>query len=63
MKRFGFSLAIFLLTLASVAQGLVISDETRRIREDFQDRKFGIFIHFGIYSMLADGEWVMHNRH
>ena len=63
MKRFVFSLAIFLLTLASVAQGLVISDETRRIREEFQDRKFGIFIHFGIYSMLADGEWVMHNRH
>ena len=31
-----------------MAQGLVISDETRRIREEFQDRKFGIFIHWGI---------------
>ena len=63
MKRFVLSFAIFLLTLMSSAQGLVLSDETRQIREEFQDRKFGIFLHWGIYSMLADGEWVMHNRH
>ena len=63
MRRFAFTFLTFLLTLAVAAQGLDISDETRRIREDFQDRKFGIFLHWGIYSMLADGEWVMHNRH
>jgi len=28
-------------------------------REEFQDMKFGMFIHWGIYSVLADGEWVM----
>jgi alpha-L-fucosidase len=28
-------------------------------REWFQDAKLGIFIHWGIYSVLADGEWVM----
>lgn len=28
-------------------------------REAFQDMKFGMFIHWGIYSTLADGEWVM----
>ncbi|OEI78729.1 alpha-L-fucosidase [Formosa algae] len=28
-------------------------------REDFQDMKFGMFIHWGVYSILADGEWVM----
>lgn len=50
-----------LVALFSVAQS--ISDDTRRIREEFQDRKFGIFLHWGIYSMLADGEWVMHSRH
>ncbi len=63
MRRFAFTFLTFLLTLAVAAQGLDINDETRRIREDFQDRKFGIFLHWGIYSMLADGEWVMHNRH
>lgn len=28
-------------------------------REEFQDMKFGMFIHWGVYSILADGEWVM----
>jgi len=31
-------------------------------REWFQDAKFGMFIHWGIYSVLQDGEWVMNNR-
>lgn len=31
-------------------------------RQKFQDMKFGLFIHWGIYSILGDGEWVMHNR-
>ncbi|SHI70622.1 alpha-L-fucosidase [Pseudozobellia thermophila] len=28
-------------------------------RKAFQDMKFGMFIHWGIYSVLGDGEWVM----
>lgn len=28
----------------------------------FQDAKFGIFIHWGVYSVLANGEWVMERR-
>lgn len=31
-------------------------------QKEFQDSKFGIFIHWGIYSMLGDGEWVMNNK-
>ena len=61
MKRFAFTFILSFVALLSAAQN--ISDDTRRIREEFQDRKFGIFLHWGIYSMLADGEWVMHNRH
>ncbi|MDO5106478.1 alpha-L-fucosidase [Capnocytophaga sp.] len=38
------------------------TSENLKARETFQDDKFGIFIHWGIYSMLADGEWVMHNK-
>jgi len=30
-------------------------------REVFQDTHFGIFLHWGIYSMMAQGEWVMNN--
>lgn len=28
----------------------------------FQDAKFGLFIHWGIYSVLGAGEWVMEER-
>lgn len=31
-------------------------------RKDFQDMKFGMFIHWGVYSVLGDGEWVMHQQ-
>ena len=28
----------------------------------FEDAKFGLFVHWGVYSVLGDGEWVMNNR-
>src|SRR5205085_4395563 len=28
-------------------------------RRWFQDAKFGLFIHWGVYSVLGEGEWVM----
>jgi alpha-L-fucosidase len=31
-------------------------------RQWFRDAKFGMFIHWGVYSQLAQGEWVMQNR-
>src|SRR5688572_26837348 len=31
-------------------------------RQWFQDAKFGLFVHWGVYSVLGDGEWVMNNR-
>lgn len=31
-------------------------------RTAFQDMKFGMFVHWGIYSVLGDGEWVMFNQ-
>ena len=30
-------------------------------RRAFQDARFGLFVHWGVYSILGDGEWVMHN--
>lgn len=40
----------------------VPSDRMRKIRSEFQDRKFGIFVHWGVYSMLGDGAWSMWDR-
>jgi len=31
-------------------------------RKQFQDMKFGMFIHWGASSVLGNGEWVMNNR-
>ena len=31
-------------------------------REWFQDARFGLFVHWGVYSVLGDGEWVMNNK-
>src|SRR5262249_8236768 len=31
-------------------------------REWFQDARFGLFVHWGVYSVMGDGEWVMNNR-
>ena len=36
--------------------------ENIQAREDFKDAKFGVFIHWGVYSMLATGEWTMTNN-
>lgn len=36
--------------------------ENLQARQWFQDAKFGLFVHWGVYSVLGDGEWVMNNR-
>ncbi|MGI9540604.1 MAG: alpha-L-fucosidase, partial [Flavobacteriaceae bacterium] len=38
------------------------SDENLAARVSFQKDKFGMFVHWGVYSLLGDGEWVMHNQ-
>ncbi len=38
------------------------SAENLKAREWFQDAKFGLFIHWGVYSVLGDGEWVQNNQ-
>ncbi len=36
--------------------------ENLATRSWFQDAKFGLFVHWGIYSVLGSGEWVMEVR-
>ena len=38
------------------------SEENLKARAEFRDNKFGIFLHWGLYAMLATGEWTMTNR-
>lgn len=39
----------------------VPTPENLQARKEFQDNKFGIFLHWGIYSMFGQGEWYMNN--
>ena len=34
---------------------------TAEARRWFEDAKFGLFVHWGVYSLLGKGEWVMKN--
>jgi alpha-L-fucosidase len=52
-----------LLVLALAVQGHdSVPAERLAARRWFADAKFGLFIHWGVYSELGAGEWVMHNR-
>lgn len=58
-------LVIFLVCAATVmaqAQTYTPSAENLESRKEFQDNKFGMFIHWGASSVLGNGEWVMNNR-
>ncbi|MEW6235767.1 MAG: alpha-L-fucosidase [Candidatus Omnitrophota bacterium] len=37
------------------------SDPQVKAQEWFQDARFGLFVHWGVYSLLSKGEWVMNN--
>ncbi len=36
--------------------------ERLKAREAYRDSRFGMFVHWGVYSLLGQGEWVMQNR-
>jgi len=51
-----------LFSICLSAQEYVPSKENLEAREWFQQAKFGLFVHWGVYSLLGDGEWVMNNQ-
>lgn len=48
-------------SLCAQAEGIgyTPAPENLQARKEFQDGKFGIFLHWGIYSMFGQGEWYM----
>lgn len=49
------TLLLLTVVFCSAQEKYVPSQENLINREWFRDAKFGMFIHWGIYSMLADG--------
>jgi alpha-L-fucosidase len=64
-RRF-LALAVTTVLFASAPVGAQqdagVPAERTAAREWFRDAKFGMFIHWGVYSLLGQGEWVMQNR-
>ncbi len=63
MRKIEFRILVALVFAANVlfAQYKPAAENLKN-REWFQDAKFGLFIHWGVYSVLGDGEWVMNNQ-
>lgn len=63
MKKYLLLFSLFLVGVMAFAQpSYTASKENLAARQQFQDMKFGMFIHWGASSVLAHGEWVMNNR-
>ena len=60
MKHLLTILVVMCVLQSMVAQSNYLpTKENLEARKAFQDDKFGMFIHWGVYSILGDGEWVM----
>jgi len=55
-------LIYLLLSFNLFSQKYNPTKENLEAREWFKNAKFGLFIHWGVYSVLGDGEWVMQNQ-
>lgn len=65
VKSLSKSLAVLLFTagIASAQeQSYKPTPENLKSREWFENARFGLFIHWGVYSILGDGEWVMNQQ-
>ena len=75
MKKTSFLRTIILVTLICTLlscndtqnnKALVVKNTQEKLNsgalKEWQQMKFGLFIHWGIYSVLGDGEWVMNKQ-
>lgn len=64
--RSGAALVLVVLALTLPAAAQPVPRETKAQRDArmawWREARFGMFIHWGVYSIPARGEWVMHNE-
>ena len=53
---------VLTVVIAGTLSAQDVPPERLAAREWFRDAKFGMFVHWGVYSQLGQGEWVMQNR-
>ncbi len=62
MKRVSAFVTALFVSAVLMAQTYTPTAENLKARQEFRENKFGLFIHWGPFSIPADGEWVMNNR-
>lgn len=62
MKHLFITILLLIALRATQAQQYSPAADNLAARKEFQDMKFGMFIHWGASSVLGAGEWVMNNR-
>ena len=65
-KRIFFLFVTLCISLYGTTQNeikkYIPSEENLEARKWFESARFGLFIHWGVYSILGDGEWVMNKK-
>jgi len=62
MKKIFITSLAFVFYLNAIAQSYTPTPENLKAREWFSDARFGLFIHWGPFSIPGAGEWVMQVR-
>ena len=62
MRKCLFAVLASVCFLSAFAQSYTPAPENIAARQQFQNDKFGMFIHWGASSVLGHGEWVMNQR-
>lgn len=58
-----FLLAGIILSSVKAQTDYKPTPENQKARKEFADSRFGIFLHWGIYSTFAQGEWYLNEGH
>ena len=63
MKKFIVLTLLLAIAATSFAEEKYTPSEGNlKARQEFADSKFGIFLHWGLYSLFAQGEWYIHSK-
>ena len=58
-KLLSLALLLAIATTSFAQQTYTPSEGNLKARQEFADSKFGIFLHWGLYSIFAQGEWYL----
>ena len=61
-KLLALSMLYAVLTYGQGQKDYQPAPQNLEARQWFNEARFGLFVHWGVYSILGDGEWVMNNQ-